>query len=249
MSNFKQTNKESSIFLYEQIMLDIKDKIAKETIKKGDKLPSEKDLCEHFNASRITVRRAMKELEDEDIIEVIHGKGTFVKGTKRPIHILNLEGFTEGLSTTENHFTKEVVTKEIIITNERLMKIFNRDVPFKVVKLVRVIKDEHDVFSVDFAYLPCDIYPDILPKIKDNVSTFKIIHDDYGIIFQNVKKDIEASLPTTEISKLFNISNSDPIIQVNKLIKDINNNPVHFSEYYLLGNRVSLHINLDIDNN
>ncbi|MBT2215493.1 GntR family transcriptional regulator [Virgibacillus dakarensis] len=247
MANFKEVNKENSIFLYEQIKLGIRDMIEREEIKKGDRLPTEKELCDQFNASRITVRRAVKELESEGIIEVIHGKGTFVKGLRRPIHILDLKGFTEGLSSSENHFTKEVIRKEIITADEFLMEKFNRDSPFEVVKLVRVIKDDHDVFSVDFAYLPYDVYPNILPKIEDNVSTFRIIHDDYGVKFKNAKKDIEVSLPTMEISKLFDISNSDPVIKVNKVINDNNDIPVHYSEYYLLGSRVSFYIDVDVE--
>ncbi|MUV37210.1 Histidine utilization repressor [Lentibacillus sp. JNUCC-1] len=247
MSTYKQMNKESSVFLYEQIKLHIKDMIETEMIEKGAKLPSEKELCDRFNASRITVRRALKELENEDVIEVVHGKGTFVKGHKRPIHILDLQGFTEGLSAMENQFTKKVISKEIIEADKYLMEKFDRKKPFELVKLVRIIKDEHDVFSVDFAYLPCDVYPDILPKIKDDVSTFDIIHQDYGIEFQNAKKKIEASLPTTDISKLFDISSIDPVIRVDKLIEDTNNKPVHFSNYYLLGSRVSLHIDIRMD--
>lgn len=247
MTNFKETNKESSIFLYEQIMIGIKDMISSEKIKKGDRLPSEKELCKLFDASRITVRRAMKELESEGIIEVIHGKGTFVKGMKRPIHILNLKGFTEGLSSSENHFTKKVLSKEIIEADEALRKKFNRREPFKVVKLVRIINDEHDVFSVDFAYLPCDIYPNIIPKIEDNVSTFNIIHHDYKVEFKHVKKNIEFNLPTMEIGELFEITNTEPVIKITKIIYDTEDTPVHFSEYYLLGSRVSFYMDIEVD--
>lgn len=69
-------------------------------------------MGEIYNVSRITVRRAIKELVDENILEVIRGKGTFVKATKKNIHLLNLKGFTEGMSTEENNIEKKLyITK------------------------------------------------------------------------------------------------------------------------------------------
>jgi DNA-binding transcriptional regulator YhcF (GntR family)/methanogenic corrinoid protein MtbC1 len=42
------------------------------------KLPSERDLCQHHNLSRMTARRALKELIDEGLAYTRIGKGTFV---------------------------------------------------------------------------------------------------------------------------------------------------------------------------
>ena len=42
------------------------------------KLPSERDLCQHFKLSRMTARRALKELVDEGLAYTRVGKGTFV---------------------------------------------------------------------------------------------------------------------------------------------------------------------------
>lgn len=53
--------------------------IARSGIPSGGKLPSEKVLCDVLNVSQITVRRALKELDEQEFIERLHGKGTFVK--------------------------------------------------------------------------------------------------------------------------------------------------------------------------
>jgi len=44
------------------------------------KLPSERDLCQHHNLSRMTARRALQELIDEGFAYTRIGKGTFVSG-------------------------------------------------------------------------------------------------------------------------------------------------------------------------
>ncbi|MBK7629536.1 MAG: FadR family transcriptional regulator [Ignavibacteriales bacterium] len=45
----------------------------------GSKLPSENELCEQFGVSRTSVREALGTLEAQGIIEIVKGKGMFVK--------------------------------------------------------------------------------------------------------------------------------------------------------------------------
>src|SRR5258708_39380085 len=44
----------------------------------GDRLPSEAALSEEFDVNRLTVRRALSELNQRGLIETVHGKGSFV---------------------------------------------------------------------------------------------------------------------------------------------------------------------------
>ena len=66
----------------------VMDWIRKETetgnLKAGDRLPSEKDLCDHFGLSRQTVRHATGELEKEGLLKRVRGSGTYVSGS-RPV--------------------------------------------------------------------------------------------------------------------------------------------------------------------
>lgn len=247
MTKEKSVKVESPVFLYDQVKSGIMEMIRKGEIVSGQKLPNENELCETFAASRITIRRALKELAGEGVIEIIHGKGTFVKSLKQKIHILNLLGYTEGLSTGESNFTKEVLENTVEIANEELMEHFNRQEPFEVVKLVRLIRDGNHVFSVDYAYFPCDIYPGISEKIKDNVSTFKIIRNDYGVKFGKARKEMEVVNPPQDISKLLEIPRMEAVIQIKKLIKDEKETPVHYSMYYLLASKVNFFIDVDMD--
>lgn len=49
----------------------------------GDRLPSEAELCERFDVSRMTARHAIQILEREHLVHRTRGKGTFV--TARPV--------------------------------------------------------------------------------------------------------------------------------------------------------------------
>ena len=62
--------------LYEQVVEQIKNMIVQGIYKKGDLLPSEKELIEMTGVSRITVREALRLLNEAGVIETHKGKGS-----------------------------------------------------------------------------------------------------------------------------------------------------------------------------
>lgn len=64
--------------LYEQVVERVRGMIEDGMYRKGDLLPSEKELMEMMGVSRITVREAMRILSEAGVIQTIKGKGSFV---------------------------------------------------------------------------------------------------------------------------------------------------------------------------
>lgn len=73
--------------IYDELIKSIKLK----KLKVGDQLPTEKELCERFDVSRITAMRAVKELERKGWVSRTAGHGSFVskdiKKAKTAFHI------------------------------------------------------------------------------------------------------------------------------------------------------------------
>ncbi|QBD84604.1 FadR family transcriptional regulator [Clostridium tetani] len=65
--------------IYEEVIEQIKDMIYKGILKKGDKLPSERDMVEKLQVSRTSVREALRSLEIVGLIESRQGEGNFIK--------------------------------------------------------------------------------------------------------------------------------------------------------------------------
>ncbi len=65
--------------VYEQVIEQIQSMIMQGKIKKGDKLPSERDLCEILGVSRTSVREALKALQVMGLIESKQGEGNFIR--------------------------------------------------------------------------------------------------------------------------------------------------------------------------
>ena len=67
--------------VYEQVIIQIKDMIDKGTLKKGDKLPSERNLVEQLMVSRASIREALRALEVIGLIECRQGEGNYIKAS------------------------------------------------------------------------------------------------------------------------------------------------------------------------
>ena len=64
--------------LYQQLYDAILNKVRSGEYQVGEKIPSEEQLMTIYGVSRVTVRNAIKQLVDENILIKRHGKGTFV---------------------------------------------------------------------------------------------------------------------------------------------------------------------------
>ncbi|RKX89753.1 MAG: hypothetical protein DRP70_02830 [Spirochaetes bacterium] len=88
--------------LYQKIIEELSTSIVSGSYKPNEKLPSEAELMRSFNTSRITVVRALKDLEIRGVIYRRRGKGSFVSprrltGTKIISLVLpHKEGFFSG---------------------------------------------------------------------------------------------------------------------------------------------------------
>lgn len=85
---------------YQQILVALRRSINSGQVKAGDRLPSETDLGERYGVSRLTVQRALKELQIEGLVERRAGSGTYVLPRKESAgHLFGL--LIPGLGETE----------------------------------------------------------------------------------------------------------------------------------------------------
>lgn len=64
---------------YEYVIDSIKGMISRGELKCGEKIPSERELAERFNVSRVPIREALKILEYMGILDSSRGDGTYVR--------------------------------------------------------------------------------------------------------------------------------------------------------------------------
>lgn len=73
----------TSLPLYRQVEVFLRKQISSGTLQSGDMLPSVKELCAQFGGiNHLTVRQAIKNLAEENLVRSVQGRGSFVTEQK-----------------------------------------------------------------------------------------------------------------------------------------------------------------------
>ncbi|MEU9313438.1 GntR family transcriptional regulator [Streptomyces sp. NPDC048256] len=64
---------------YQRIVRDVKDQVRLGRLKGNDKLPSTRELADHYGVAPGTVQRALAELRTEGVVYSHQGRGSFVR--------------------------------------------------------------------------------------------------------------------------------------------------------------------------
>lgn len=117
--------RDSATPLYLQLYSSLRAQIQRGDLKPGDRVPTEAELVEVFGVSRITVRSALKQLQQEGYFERHRGLGSFVKAgwNDRPAC---LNSFTEQCIQSGRTPTTRLLSLNVVPGNE----IAGADSPF-----------------------------------------------------------------------------------------------------------------------
>src|SRR5690349_3513479 len=101
------------------------------------RLPSEARLCERFGVSRITVRRAVSDLEGMGVVERQQGRGTFVVQRRSSLGTMSVQGFSDQL-TGGSTPTRRIVGRDVTPADARTAEALGVTRGSPVLRLIRV---------------------------------------------------------------------------------------------------------------
>jgi GntR family transcriptional regulator len=80
--------------VYRQIADHLREAISRGRLPEGEQLPSEAQLMEHYGVARMTVRNALRILQDEGLTTAEHGRGVYVR-SRPPVRRLASDRFAQ----------------------------------------------------------------------------------------------------------------------------------------------------------
>ena len=227
MWNNKISNiqKDSPVPLYYQLKEILKNKIETGELKDGEMIPSERELIELYQISRPTVRQAINELVNNQLLVRKQGYGTFVYKPKRSQWYLeSLTSFSEenekkGLSTKTT-----VLSIQIIEGTEELSTLFRKNYHhYYHLERLRYVEEQPVVLVSTF--IPCDIAPDLEKENLTENSLYDILRNRYHFNIDYGDRSLEAVIVDKDDFKHFGIS-PESAIQLVKTIAYLENGEV-----------------------
>lgn len=143
--------------LFEQLKDAIVQKITEGEYLEGNKLPSERQLSEMYNISRVTVRQTLNQLVQDGIITKKHGKGNFVAQKKIENKLDSLIGFVEEFSIRNMKCVVSVLKEEYVPVSTEVGSAMQVDKGTMMLMVVRQIFVDNQSLGLDYTYVPKNI--------------------------------------------------------------------------------------------
>jgi GntR family phosphonate transport system transcriptional regulator len=210
----------------------------------GEQLPPEAELAAKFSVNRHTVRRAMGALEQDGLVRIEQGRGTFVQEHAIDYAIGRRTRFSENLRSQGMLGHIEVLGSQTVRVAEIATHLgLERNAQLLRVQLMG--KAENRTLSVSEHYFEHARFPELDVKLKATHSVSKA-YALYGIGDYTRKwSRITAVLPEEDIARLLGQPKTRPILQIEALNIDADQAPLQYGISRFAGDRVQLMITGD----
>lgn len=198
---------------YEEIYTDIKNKIINGDYNATEQLPFEKDLCESYDTSKMTVKRALDLLVEDGLIIKRRGSGTFVKDlSKKEIDRITQTNQISGLTSffTNQKVKSNILTFEVVQANEVVQDKLNLKAGSFVYDIHRVRIVDNKPIVIEQIYIPIERVPGIEKKHLEG-SIYNYIKDDLGLRIQSAHRRFTVRKATKEEAGYLDIKENDPL--------------------------------------
>lgn len=197
---------------YYQIKMAIAEKIDNEEFAVGELIPSEQELMTLFDVSRITVRRAINELEKEGYLYKVQGKGTYVKGDQNGQDLISITSCTQDVEQQGMKATRKVLACQTMPadkTRQRRLKLAEND---QVFFLSRIYYADGVPINYTRTYLPCKLFEGLDKHDFSRESLYETLEKSYGVRLSRAKRTVEAILAHDEVAEYLEVQPGVPLL-------------------------------------
>ncbi|HZH62575.1 MAG TPA: GntR family transcriptional regulator [Metabacillus sp.] len=208
-------DKHSPLPLYYQLEEQIKKSIESEELRPGDALPSERELSETYQISRMTVRQAITNLVNKGYLFREKGKGTFVTSQKFEQNLQGLTSFTEDMKARNLIPGSKLLHFEIYPADEDIKAMLSLEDDELIYKIKRLRLANDEPIAVETSYLPVKLVPGLTPDILSS-SIYTYIEKDLELTIGHASQTVEAAIVNEEDQQHLNINKGVPVLLIQR---------------------------------
>lgn len=243
ITNF-ETMIDNSIPRHQQIADHLRTEIAKKEFVSGDKLPSEKRLCDYFNVSRITVRQALTALENEGLIFKKQGLGAFVSDEGSAQKLVQLTDFSEDMRRAGFNSSSKLLRFKKVKADLEINTILELPPNAPLIRVDRVRLGNGKPVAVDITWLPGSYGQLLLDEDLSSKTIYDILENTYSIPISAGKYKFTAVLADSYIAKHLDIEEGSPIFEIDRCSRTVAGKKVYYQKRYNNPDYISYEIEL-----
>lgn len=223
-----QLKREAPTPLYIQLRDGLAAGIASGQYQPHDRLPSERELCEAYAVSRMTVRQAIAQLMHDGLVYARAGKGTFVNEPKINQELRSLTGFSQDVRARGGVPSSRVLEAQLIPAANPPAAMLKLPLGTELVKLSRLRMSNGVPLAMETAYLVHELCLQILQHDFAVESLYSVLENDYHIRLVQANQTLEAGLADTVELEILQMTPPAAVLRMERLTYNDQDQPIEY---------------------
>ncbi len=222
---------------YQQLKDLIIGRISAGDLRPSDRVPSENELVEAMNVSRMTANRALRELNDEGYVERIAGRGTFVSDFRSQSHLLEVQNIADEIDSREHTHSSVVVRQSRQHARGEIAKALHVEQGTDVFHLLLVHCENGSPIQVEDRHVLANFAPECLRQDFAAITPSAYLTSIAPL--QEAEQVVRAEMPNAAVRQHLDIPEGEPALVVIRRTWS-KGRPVTFARLHHPGSRYEL---------
>jgi GntR family transcriptional regulator len=222
-------NHNTTIPLYIQLKEHLRQQIETGTYPSGSRLPSERELAEMFQVSRMTARQALQLLATDGFISAHVGKGTYVRKPRIDQELRRLTSFTEDIRQRGMKPSSRLVRVALDRADEHVAQYLKVAEGAEIVLLSRVRLANDEPIAWEICHLNHRLCPAILSQHDfSHESLYQVLREVYGHRLIWAEQLITARMPDKTERQTLELDTRTPVLSLSRVTYTEHDQPVEY---------------------
>jgi GntR family transcriptional regulator len=240
-------DKRSHLPLHQQLKAAIEDRVLSGEWLPGTQVPSERELCEQYEISRITVRQALSALVMEGRLVRTQGRGTFVASPRIEQQLTQLTGFTQDMQARGKRPSAQILEAGNISALPNVARALKIKVGESVIMLKRLRLADGEPVAIEIAYLLESRCHGILKEKLATRSLYDILTRKYNLKPVRAVQQMEAIACPASEAKLLGMRRGAPVLHIHRTTYARDGQAFELVESFYRGDRYTFYAELQGD--
>lgn len=235
---------ESPLSLYHQLTRVLIARIRSGEWKVDERMPTERDLCELFGVSRITVRQALEELEREGWIVRRQGKGTFPRTPPIVQRLQSFYSFSEEIRKLGMSPGAELLEFTRCTGPEDARVALRIEPSDELFRIRRLRLADGEPFALETSYVPVSVCPSLSGSMISQSGLYRSIQAVCGIEVAEAEETFEAKTVDRSDADVLHMRHGDAALRLVRTAGTATGRPVEYCISVIRGDRYKYRVTL-----
>ena len=218
----------SGVSLWRQIAQILNREISDSLIEPGGRLPTEQDLALRFAVNRHTIRRALSRLQEQGIIRIEQGRGTFVHEDVVDYMLGKRTRFSEILTRQSRLPTTNLLRAQDYSADRPVSEALNVPVGSATVVIDTIGEADGYRLCVSSRYYPLPRFAQLVEAFEETGSVTAALKVCGVEDYERRVTRVTARLPTAEDARYLHQPKTRPILVTESISVDSSGRPIEY---------------------